>query len=960
MIYYKLYPDIKCQNERYTIFNTDNLATIPPIIQLYKNWIGDNFLLLGEASIGKSTSMRVLEADLLYNGIPVVLIECGTITKQTNLRLLLSHVRENSVFLIDGLDELNSHYEKKLINFINSIVGKYKVIVSSRYNPAKKTPKEDSSFEKMKHELFKRFIVAELCPFSPEAITMIVGEYIDSESKCFGLLSNTMFLSIILSFFEGPKKGEISKFRFAEDEISFIQTYFDILFAEKEKSKKSDIYLRGIGNAIYKMSAQMPLTESLDIPDELNGIFRLVKFKSANFKITSNQLRYLDFALAKYLYSRVLEEYNIGLNSDMLNRIFQSKLNRRALVYLGNMFEKSLVGKDILAKLNLFPKTDTISYMNLVYVFLGYRKGVLDDMDVNNVFDIGKGFVKIALKHKFFLNNEHIKKINSIRLVDFSGLKTHECYECVFDMVIPDSVTKVKPRGFYPICNCIKNLTFGKALKNLGEQFLGYERENLQNICTHPQNSVFRVQDNCLIRKKSNSIVLCGKNPIIPENIARIEASALHSTSPIIIPRNISNIGDQDGYIGLTDSGERYFISWSTNDAEKLRFYNANSIQSVLNYEIDAHTICSNVEEILERKTAFKSYNYFDDAETFFETPWYLIKEYQKFLDLNPNNELLQTEKINNKHNIARCINFEDISKNIFSYYSVSDMDNKGSKFVIACISRKASTVYFSDDVFLMINGFPIVYMKIVDCNTTLIDAYRAFKKYCQSHESELTYTQICIITNGVDASIGRPDDFFEDFVPFEIDERKYLPTELNIESGLCVVGFLVEQLLTPSKLLAVIQSLCEKQQVRIVVQNAVQGCSQKFLENRLADEPRAKIYNTVPDIVDTKGLEEGFKTLFKMHCFTVGVVLLSIFILFFEMNRNAFIMLIIINLELYIVYALLAMIVFIVLYIGFSLGFWCLIGRCMMKYINRTMLQMWFEAQDYLFEKGYKTFIRY
>ena len=160
MIYSKLHPDILHQGRKYTIFDDNNPDNDLPIIQLYNNWDGSPLLLLGDGSMGKSTAMRVLEAELLFRGAHVMLIECGSISKQTNFKSVLAQSRPNTVFLIDGLDETNKRYEKKLIHFIEYIAGKFKVIVSSRYNPIKGKLNEDEfdEFKIQKHKLFEKFV----------------------------------------------------------------------------------------------------------------------------------------------------------------------------------------------------------------------------------------------------------------------------------------------------------------------------------------------------------------------------------------------------------------------------------------------------------------------------------------------------------------------------------------------------------------------------------------------------------------------------------------------------------------------------------------------------------------------------------------------------------------------------------------------------------------------------------
>ena len=976
MIYSKLHPDILHQGRKYTIFDDNNPDNDLPIIQLYNNWDGSPLLLLGDGSMGKSTAMRVLEAELLFRGAHVMLIECGSISKQTNFKSVLAQSRPNTIFLIDGLDEINKRYEKKLIHFIEYIAGKFKVIVSSRYNPIKGKLNEDEfdEFKIQKHKLFEKFVHATLCAFTPEEINQIVGDYIDKDSKCFALLSNTMFMAIILSFYEGPKKDQISKFRLAEDEISFIQTYFDILFEEKERSKKADIYLRAIGHAKYKTLIGSPLTEMVDIPDELKGIFRLIKTKQGNYRIKSTQQRYENFAMAKYLLSRVLEEFNVDLNSSILNRLFDyDGLNHGALVYLGNMIAKRKNGAEIMKKLNAFPKTDTTCYMNLVFVFLGYRNGVLDDIDVNGVFDLGAKFVDIADKHYFFAQNEHIKAINSVRLMDLNKIFA---FDCCFNVVIPDSVKQLKPHAFILVGECIQDITVGKSLRKLGPWTFGGDRIKIRNIFVHPQNKTFNVCGNCLIDKKKNAVVLCGANAVIPDDIVRIESQALYSIAPLRIPNSITNIGNQDGYIGINKDGSRYFISTkpadeTTDQATQFHYYYGNSVQELLLDDIGASAFISSVTTMLEEKYLFTEQDSSDDDfELLSDDPHYLTKPYNAFLRLNPTDERIQQESSNtSSHNLLNCINFEDATKNTYSRYPVGSSEMKtviGSVF-------KSMRSGFSEDLFLLVNGFPVVYIKAVDSKKGLENAFAGLNDFYRTHEEEFKYTQFCVITNGSETKIGKATDSFDDFIDYCIDNKKYIPTYLNICSGLSTIGLAVQNLFEPSKLNSVIFGVLSGDSLRNSIKNNLDAFEEVYLEERRNDEERAKVYALEGDANALKIQSNStYDNIIKKQCKVVAGSIMGIFfaafIAFLCLNFKKIIFFVHYNMAKYLMYSAVFVVAFIVVFfvLYFVLSMWLIQVR-MTRWTNgkgTTMLgkkpriQTLFEIQDYLFQKGYYTYV--
>ncbi len=977
MIYSKLHPDILYQGRKYSIFDENRSDNILPIVQLYNDWDGSPILLLGDGSMGKSTAMRVLEAELLFRGIHVILIECGSITKRTNFASLLSQSRPNTVFLIDGLDEINNTYEKALFGFLENITGKYKVIVSSRYNPVKGKLHNDEldEYETRKHKLAERFAHATLCPFTPDEISQIVGDYIDRDSKCFALLSNTMFMAIVHSLYEGHKKEQVSKFNLAEDEISLIQTYFDILFEEKERSKKADIYLRDIGHAKYKTLLGTPITEPVDIPDELKGIFKLIKSKSSNYRVKTTQQSYENFAMAKYLLSRVEEEFYLDLNLNTLEHLFKySNLNHGALVYLGNMISKHKDGAEIMRKLNAFPKSDTRCYMNLVFIFLGYRYGVMDDFAINGVFDIGPKFVEIAAKQDFFSFNKYLKEINSVRLVDLSKLGI--CFETSFNVVIPDSVTRLKPKAFLPVSECIKDITVGKSLCKIGAWAFSSDRPKIRNLYVHPQNRFFEIRGNCLINKKNNTLVLCGAEANIPEDIIRIESQALYSLTPLIIPRTITNIGNQDGYIGLKVDGSRFFISMNPTlevdeHSSQLDYFYGNSVQELLLDEISASSYKTRITTLLERKYSFSEHDYSDDSiELLSDAPYYLTKEYEKFLRLNGGCEQIQQESSStDSHNLFNCINFNDTTKNIYTYYSVGFSEMKS----VAGAVFKSMRNGFSEDLFLLVNGFPLVYIKAVDSQKDLTTAYSGLNAFYQTHEEEFKYTQFCIITNGTETKIGRASDPFERFVDYSIDEKKYIPSYLNICSGLSTIGIAVHNLFEPSKLLDAIHMILSGQALRKVIRTNLSSLDGEYIQERTNDETRAKVYSLEGDAQDLKsGVksidDDMIKKQSKIIAGAVVGVFVAMVIAFVVLNFKKIVLYAHFNMGKYWLYSMLFLVAFMVVTIvlwtvlmigitSFRMNRWTNgKGTMMMGKIPR--IQTLFEIQDYLFKRGYYTYI--
>jgi hypothetical protein len=114
--------------------------------------------------------------------------------------------------------------------------------------------------------------------------------------------------------------------------------------------------------------------------------------------------------------------------------------------------------------------------------------------------------------------------------------------------MIPDdgSVTIIES-GAFENCQGIKNIIIPASIEKIyGKAFSGCK--DIETITVAEDNASFKSVDNCLIRKKSGSIILGCKNSVIPcdQTISSIASYAFYNCEglkEIVIPDNITSIG---------------------------------------------------------------------------------------------------------------------------------------------------------------------------------------------------------------------------------------------------------------------------------------------------------------------------------------------------------------------------------------------------------------------------------
>jgi hypothetical protein len=115
--------------------------------------------------------------------------------------------------------------------------------------------------------------------------------------------------------------------------------------------------------------------------------------------------------------------------------------------------------------------------------------------------------------------------------------------ELLTEIKIPTSVTTIMP-GAFSGCNFVTKLEISASVTELTGAFEGLK--NLTTIVIDENNPRYTVVDNCIMEKKTNTLVLSNSNAVIPEGTVIIGEGAFAGNTnitSIVIPETVTTIG---------------------------------------------------------------------------------------------------------------------------------------------------------------------------------------------------------------------------------------------------------------------------------------------------------------------------------------------------------------------------------------------------------------------------------
>lgn len=494
---FRLFPDVIYEGRRYSHFDEGShlmrADSNIPFLRVYNDAKkNDKLILIGDGSLGKSTSLRVFEAQMLCENKKCLFYECRNINFNdiTRIEVFAKH-QQASILIFDAYDELQDSVREsfnELIDMLNQY--NVQIIVSSRFDPRTGYVSEATS------EIFGSYQPMYICDFTDEQLDSLVSKDISRNSGYYGLLKNTMLLSLHLQL---EKNNLLSTLIDSiKTESQFIQQYFERLYLEKMSDKVRLSNLIHLGEYIHNQRIGRINRHEEPIPTPLRHIFEYAQVQvdgNCCIDLISHQVKYLNYLHALYLKERLLTLY-YDLDDEELILTASRLLNMpstldisESVYYAGQLLAPHPEVTRILVALNAPSIKSKTHYENVLCLFLGYNNDVAED--IPGVFE----FYHPVMRDKY---HDYL----------------HAC----------DRIRELRAAS-------IKEVHFG---------YSGFAQLEKIDI----DNDVYYSQGNCLIKKSDNGLYIGCHSSEIPDGVMYIHSHAFSycNIKTVVLPPSVREL----------------------------------------------------------------------------------------------------------------------------------------------------------------------------------------------------------------------------------------------------------------------------------------------------------------------------------------------------------------------------------------------------------------------------------
>ena len=559
MVYRELCSNIVFNGETF-ISDTEEFSIIKAwrIIEEKNSALTECYFLYGDEASGKTTCIEILEAYLLAQDKPYFSYKLRLLNTGESIRDVYDKINDcpkNCTIIFDGYDELTSQKKEKLVELIKFIKLKNisRVIVSARYKPREINISQMSNEKKQRENIaynesfevveFKDYYDIYLEPLEVTRAISFLNKYTNGYNVNFGNISEEIFnrpCDVILLANRIQKKGiRIDEYI---SESSLLEEHLDFLCNKYKEDSIYDINTLSneIGKRYFDYKLKRKNNKKLVLPSAIRTIFWTYIDTEGNEYIDYKHVKFMSLCLGRYIATHLLQqEYPSKKALEIILNIELEPALMESFIFAGQYLVSQKLEHNyerVWKCLDAFPKKSTLVYKNILFLYLGANNFEITDTFPN--FNIGKSFLRTAKKLHFFLDNPFIKTINSNNIDSLLMIPSNELNSCglrnliisakiirsfafaecnnFVDIQISNGVKIIKSFAFAG-CHNLECVSIGSSIKNVNS-YAFFDCPNLSYIDVDAKNKYLKSSGNCLIHKKTLTLLLGCKNSIIPND----------------------------------------------------------------------------------------------------------------------------------------------------------------------------------------------------------------------------------------------------------------------------------------------------------------------------------------------------------------------------------------------------------------------------------------------------------